>query len=147
MIMRKHMILGFLMGVAYFTLEGLWKGWTNIAMLFIGGLCAVLIGQLNDYPKYFKLKVWQQTLIGTGIILIIEFTSGMILNLGFGMHLWDYSHTWGNLYGQICVPYAFLWMILVPACIWLDDWLSWRLYGEGTPYRLRDNYFELITNR
>ena len=133
------------MGMAYFTLEGFWKGWTNIAMLFIGGLCAVLIGMLNDYPQYFKLKIWQQTLIGTTIILAIEFTSGMILNVGFGMHLWDYSHTWGNLLGQICVPYAFLWMILVPTCIWLDDWLRFKLYNEGTPYRLREIYWELIT--
>lgn len=143
--MRKHLILGFLMGMAYFTLEGFWRGWTNIAMLFIGGLCAILIGELNQNPRYFKLKIWQQTLIGTGIILVIELVSGLILNVGLGMHIWDYSHTWGNVLGQICLPYALLWTVIVPACIWLDDWLRFKLYGEGTPYRLREIYWELLT--
>ena len=143
----KHLLLGFIMGMIYFTLEGLWRGWTHIAMLFIGGLCATLVGQLNQYPQYYKFKIWQQSLIGTLIVLIIELISGLVLNVGLGLNLWSYSDMWGNLFGQVCIQYAVLWFILVPFCIWLDDCLRFKLYGEGKPYAIKEIYWELITLR
>ena len=69
------------MGMIYFTLEGVWRSNANIIMLLIGGICSVLIGLLNEYPQYYKLKIYQQTLIGTFIVLIVEFVSGMFFNV------------------------------------------------------------------
>lgn len=142
--MVKHLSLFFIMGMVYFTLEGFWRGSANIIMLFIGGLCALLIGLLNEYPQYYKLKIYQQSLIGTLIVLIIEFTSGIFFNVYLSLNLWNYSDTWGNLYGQICIPYAILWFILVPFCIWLDDFLRFKLYSEGEIYSLKEIYLDLI---
>jgi uncharacterized membrane protein len=89
--MKRFFILVFIMGMCYFTLEGFWRGWTNIVMLFVGGLCGALIGLLDEYPQYFNLKIWQQTLISWLVILVIEYASGMLLNIELGLGIWDYS--------------------------------------------------------
>jgi len=145
--MVKHLSLFFIMGMVYFTLEGFWRGNANIIMFFIGGLCATLIGSINEYPQYYKLKIWQQAAIGTLIVLVIEFVSGMVFNVMLGMNLWSYMDTWGNLYGQICISYALLWFLLMPFCIWLDDWLRFKLYGEGEIYSLKEIYWELVNRQ
>jgi len=145
--MVKHLSLFFIMGMVYFTLEGLWRGSAHIIMLFISGTCAVLIGLLNEYPQYYKLKIYQQSLIGTLIVLTIEFVSGMFLNVYLDLNLWNYLDTWGNLYGQISIPYALLWFLLVPFCIFLDDYLRFKLYEEGELYSLKDIYLELISGK
>lgn len=133
------------MGALYMVLEGLWRGWTNISMLAVGGLCSFLIGRLNEHPAFYNRKMWEQCLIGTVIILVIEFTSGMILNVWLGLHIWDYSNTWGNFYGQICLLYAFLWFLLVPTAIYVDDYLRYKLFGEEKPAGLSKNYKDLVT--
>jgi uncharacterized membrane protein len=143
--MKRLVTLGFIMGMVYFTLEGFWRGWTNIAMLFIGGFCGVIIGLLNEYPQFVKLKVWQQSLIGVPIVLVVELISGLILNIWLGYGIWDYSEMPGNLYGQICISYSILWFLLVPFGVWMDDWLRWKLYGQGRPYGLKKIYRDLIT--
>ena len=140
----KHLVtLWFIMGGLYMVLEGFWRGWTNISMLFVGGLCAVLIGLLDEHRK--KLKMWIQCIEGTIIVLIIEFVSGMILNVWLKFGIWDYSGTWENLYGQICLPYAALWFILVPTAVYTDDYLRYKLYGEKKPQGLFYNYKQLVT--
>ncbi|NMM64682.1 hypothetical protein HBE96_18915 [Clostridium sp. P21] len=140
----KDLILIFVMGALYMVLEGLWRGWTHISMLVVGGLCAFLIGRLNEYPKFYDRKMWQQCVIGTLIILILEFTSGMILNVWLGLDIWDYSNEWGNVYGQICVPYALIWFLLVPPAIYIDDYLRYWLFGEKKPQGLLKNYKNLV---
>ena len=39
-------------------------GWTSLWMFLVGGLCGVIIGSLNDNPRYNNLRIWQQVLIG-----------------------------------------------------------------------------------
>lgn len=142
--MKKLAILGFVMGMVYFTAEGFWRGWTNISMLFVGGLCCVLIGLLDENPRRLKLKIWQQCLLGTLIILSIEFISGVILNIWLKLHIWDYSQRWGNVKGQVCVAYGLLWFAITPIAIWLDDFLRWKLFGEEEPHAINQIYKELV---
>lgn len=142
--MKKLAVLGFIMGMMYFTAEGFWRGWTNISMLFVGGICSVLVGLLDEFPEHHKLKVWQQCLLGTSIIVSIEFTSGFILNIWLKLNIWDYSKQYGNVMGQVCLTYTILWFIITPAVIWLDDWLRWRIYGEELAYDIKQVYRDLI---
>ncbi|BCZ49431.1 hypothetical protein psyc5s11_54980 [Clostridium gelidum] len=143
----KDLLLIFIMGSLYMVIEGLWRGWTNISMLVVGGLCAFLIGRLNEYKAFYNRKMYEQCLIGTVITLVIEFISGLILNIWLGFNIWDYSDTFGNLYGQVCLPYAFLWFLLMPLAIYTDDYLRYRLFGEEKPVGLLDNYKDLITGK
>lgn len=141
----KDLILIFVMGTLYMVLEGLWRGWTHISMLVVGGLSAFLIGRLNQHPKFYDKKMWQECLIGTIIILVLEFTSGCILNLWLHLDVWSYANVPFNLLGQICLPYTLLWFMLVPACIYADDYLRYKLFQEKKPAGLLKNYKDLVT--
>ncbi|AZV56809.1 hypothetical protein [Clostridium sp. AWRP] len=141
----KDLILIVTMGAIYMVLEGLWRGWTHISMLVVGGLSAFFIGRLNEHPQFYDKKMWQECLIGTIIALILEFTSGMILNVWLDLDIWDYSNEPFNLYGQICLPYAVLWFFLVPFAIYVDDYLRYKLFEEKKPAGLLKNYKDLFT--
>jgi uncharacterized membrane protein len=125
-------------------LEGLWRGWTHISMLVVGGLSAFFIGKLNDHPKFYDRKMWQECLMGTAIILILELVSGMILNVWLRLDIWDYSNEPFNVCGQICLPYVVMRFSLVPFAIYVDDYLRYRLFGEKKPVGLLKNYKNLI---
>jgi len=141
----KDIILIFIMGALYMVLEGMWRGWTHVSMLVVGGISAFLIGRLNEHPVFYDRKMWQECIIGTAIILVLEFASGMVLNMWLKLDIWDYSNTWGNLYGQICIPYAILWFMLVPFCVFVDDYLRYKLFGAKKPLELLQNYKDLFT--
>lgn len=143
----KDLILIFIMGSLYMVLEGLWRGWTHISMLVVGGIAAFLIGRLNQHPKFYDRKMWQECLIGTVIILMLEFISGMVLNVWLKLAIWNYSNTWGNLYGQICIPYAVIWFLLVPLNVFADDYLRYRIFREKRPQGLLKNYIDLFMGR
>lgn len=138
--LKKDLILIFIMGGIYMILEGLWHGWTHISMLVVGGMAAFFIGKLNEGHILSKCKMWEQCMIGTLIILVLEFVSGVILNIWLQLGIWDYSDIWGNILGQICIPYAIIWFLLVPFNIYVDDYLRYRLFGEKKPEKLIQNY-------
>jgi len=142
---KKDLLLIFIMGALYMVLEGLWRGWTNISMLVVGGLCGYIVGKLNEQTVFYRM--WEQCLIGTVVILLIEFISGMFLNVYLQLGIWDYSDIWANLYGQICIPYAILWFLLIPFVIYVDDYLRFRLFAEQEPEEFRQNYINLFLGR
>lgn len=133
------------MGALYMVLEGLWRGWTNIAMLPVGGLCGFLIGKMNDW--FPEQTLWKKCLGGTGLILIVEFFSGMLLNVYLQLGIWDYAGMWGNIYGQICFPYAILWFILVPGVIYVYNYLKYFIFQDERPEFFWDNYRKLFLGR
>jgi uncharacterized membrane protein len=143
---KKNLILFFAMGALYMVLEGLWRGWTNISMLAVGGLCGFFIGKMNDGFGSNK-TILEKCLIGMIIILTIEFISGMVLNIYFHLGIWDYSNIWGNLFGQICVPYAILWFLMVPFVIYVYNYLKYFLFQEEAPGIIWDNYKKLFLGR
>lgn len=143
----KDLILICTMGDIYMVLEGLWRGWTNISMLVVGGLCAFLIGKLNEHPTFYNRKMIVQCFLGTFITLFVEFISGMILNVWLKFHIWDYNNTWGNICGQICLPYTLLWFILMPLCIFTDDYLRYKLFHEEKPSGLLEYYKNSFTGK
>jgi len=84
-----------------------------------------------------------QVLIGVGIILTLEFISGCIVNLWLNLNVWDYSNMPLNLLGQICLPFALLWIPLAFLAILLDDHLRYNWFGEEKP-RYRSIILEKI---
>lgn len=141
---KKDLILIFIMGSIYMVLEGIWRGWTHISMLIVGGISAFFIGKLNEGHAFSNRKMLEQCLIGTLIILALEFVSGVILNIWLQLGIWDYSNTWGNILGQICIPYAVIWFLLVPFNIYIDDYLRYKFFGEKKPEKLITNYKHLF---
>jgi uncharacterized membrane protein len=141
-------ILWFVLGMCYATVELLWRGVTYLPMIFVGGLCGLCVGLLNQHPIFCDRRIWQQCLIATALTLFIEYVSGYILNIRLGLHIWDYSSMPLNLNGQICLLYAALWFLLMPFAAYLDDWLRWKLFDEAQPPgRVLQNYKELFTGK
>lgn len=134
----KHSILFIIGGCIYLSIEIIYR-WlvnstpTHIAMFFIGGILFLLIGWLNEFYSW-NLSFVLQDIIGTGLVLLVEFIAGIILNLQFNLHIWDYSNIPGNILGQVCAPFAVCWIFLVAFAIILDDYLRYWLFHEEKPH-------------
>lgn len=138
----EYFILLVVGGSIYVTMEILFRGYSHISMFIVGGLCLCLIGVLNEFYKWDMYIEWQ-VLIGVGIILTLEFISGCIVNLWLNLNVWDYSNMPLNLLGQICLPFALLWIPLAFLAILLDDYLRYNWFGEEKP-RYRSIILEKI---
>src|SRR5699024_1934311 len=103
-----------------------------------GGTCFVIIGSVNKY--YFKDRkspLLIQLVISCLIITVSELLFGLILNIGLGLDIWDYSDMAYNFLGQICLRYSLKWFLLSIPAIVLYDYLNYWLFGEKKPdYKL-----------
>lgn len=120
-------------------------GWTSLWMIPVGGLCGVALGYLNEKSCFRKRTLVFQSFIGMFIILLIELTSGLVLNRLFDMGVWDYSGWPLNLWGQICAPVAVVWFLMGPLVFWLDDVLRHYMYDETKPDSLLLFYKRFFT--
>ena len=144
----KVLFIWFLMGMVYFTIEGFWRipsgGYSNIVMLFIGGLCGVLVGSINQIPKFQNMSIFTQSIIGAIIVLIIEYISGYILNIKLGLEIWDYSDMFLNINGQVCLTFGLFWFLLMPLTIWLEDYIRFKFWKEGEKYGIQEVYSKFL---
>ena len=128
----KHAVLALCGGCVYFLIEMAWRGHSHWTMAVLGGVCFVLIGDINEFIPW-KMPLILQGAIGSGIVTVLELVSGIILNLWLGLGIWDYSNMPFNLLGQICLPFTLLWVALSIVAVALDDWLRYWLFGEDRP--------------
>ena len=133
-IFAKIMTLWLWGGFLYYVIEMWWRHeFSHPSMFIVGGLCFLLLGGINNYLPWRMGIIWQ-ILIGAGTVTVIEFLSGLIINVWLQLNVWDYSDMPFNLLGQICLQYSFAWIILSAIGIFLDDYLRWKLYGEIKPH-------------
>lgn len=134
--MRKYLkclLLYGIGGLLYIALELAWRGHSHWTMFFLGGLCFVLIGAVNEVIPWC-MPLWEQTLIGVLIVTGSEFLTGCVVNLWLGWDVWDYSGLPGNILGQVCVQYVLLWVPVALAAVVLDDWLRFWIFKEERPH-------------
>lgn len=112
--------------------ELLWRGWSHGSMFLVGGACFYAVGSLNRHRA--DMSVLSQMVVGTVLITVVEFFSGLIINRMLLLHVWDYSAAPLNLFGQICLPFVLLWFPLSGAALFTEDWLRWRLFQEPMPH-------------
>ena len=131
----KNAVLGYLGGMGYMALELLWRGWSHGSMFVLGGVCFLLIGWLNR--MWPRMPLLFQGVLGAMLVTVLEFVSGVILNLWLGLGVWDYSREPYDLLGQVCPGYFFLWFWVVLGAVLLGNGLRRGLFGEAYPgYRL-----------
>lgn len=133
----KHLILFAIGGSIYILIETIYRHImcrppTHWSMFVLGGLAFLLIGELNEIFDW-KMPFWMQDLIGTLITVSLECVFGYVLNIYLGLGIWDYSNLPFNLLGQICLPFALIWALLVAVAIVLDDYLRYWLFDENKP--------------
>ena len=109
--MRKSNVLKFLIGgTVYGLIEILWRGYTHWTMVLTGGACFLLLIKTFGYVK--KYGIIPMAICGTVVITTIELIVGIVANIVLKMQVWDYSKMRGNLLGQICPQFSFLWFML-----------------------------------
>lgn len=128
----KNLFLFIVGGILYYLIEIIWRGRSHFSMFFVGGLCFVLIGKINEYISW-ETPVYIQSILGSIIITTIEFISGCILNIWLGLGVWDYSNIPFNLLGQICLPFSILWIFVSFIAIFIDDYIRYLFFGEEKP--------------
>lgn len=99
-------------GGIYVLIELIFRGYSHWTMLIVGGLAVLglyLISAMRD-------SLWKKWIMGTAVILTVEFVAGIVINIILGWKVWDYSGLRFNLYGQICLPFALCWLgLTIPA--------------------------------
>lgn len=94
-------------GLGYNMIELLWRGHSHWSMFFLGGTCFHLIGRIGKRARrYGVLAVGAAC---SAAVTVAEFLSGCLLNLRWKLNVWDYSHMYGNIRGQVCLLYSVLW--------------------------------------
>lgn len=129
----KYLILGSIGGAIYIVIELLYRGYTHWSMFCVAFFAFILIGLINEFISW-NISLWKQMLIGSGIVTVLEFISGYILNIKLGWHIWDYSNVPFNIMGQICIPFSIAWFFITLIAIIADDYLRYWLFGEEKPH-------------
>lgn len=129
---NKYVTLWGMGGLLYILMEVAWRGRSHWTMFFLGGLCFIRLGLINEVLPW-DMPLWQQVVIGAGIITVLEFMTGCVVNLWLGWGVWDYSNMTGNVLGQICPQYCLLWMPVSLCGIIMDDCLRYWWWNEERP--------------
>ena len=128
----KYLGLFAVFGLIYYGIEIWARGYSHIAMIAVGGMCGVVVGLINEDFDYDMPLLWQMFL-GAFCITVIEFVSGLILNVWLGLNIWDYSDKPFNILGIVCLENSVYWYFLSGVAIVLDDFVRWKFFGEDKP--------------
>ena len=127
----KCILLFVMGGTLYYSVELLWRGRSHISMFADGGVCFVLIGLLDEIAPGLPLSV--QAMLGAAIISTSEMIVGLVVNRWLELSVWDYSGIWGNLLGQVCLPFFTAWMPLSAFAAVADNVLRTLIFHEPWP--------------
>lgn len=122
----KYLLLFTFSGYIYVCLELIFRGYSDITMMFASSICAIPMIILNNKFTYeidFLLQLFLCSIFAT----LVEFIFGMLFNRDYS--IWDYRNMPLNLYGQICLPFSLLWMIIAACVIPLMDWIDCYIFG------------------
>lgn len=119
-------------GLGYGIIEILWRGGTHISMFVAGGLCFLIITAI-DSMELFGGRIFLEAPICALSITAVEFVCGVIVNLQLEMQVWDYSELPMNLWGQICLPFTALWLLLAIPALLASRLLRHEVFGEELP--------------
>lgn len=110
-------------GALYGAIEVIVRRNTHISMLLLGGLCLVILIKIaqGKAPRFFKC------VLGALIITLLEFVTGVIVNIWMQLNVWDYSDRFLNIYGQICPKFTVYWFLLSFVVFYLYDRFMFRL--------------------
>lgn len=132
----KYLFLFIIGGVVYYSMEMLFRGYSHYSMAILGGICFIACGLLNELLSW-NTSLLLQGLIGSGIITVLEFLTGVLVNMVLHLNVWDYSNMPLNVLGQICLPFSLLWVIIAIGAIILDDYIRYCFFDEEKPrYKL-----------
>ena len=122
---KKYILLFTVGGAGYGLIELIWRGHTHWSMLIAGGVCFILFSLIAD--KLYTLPLIIKAAVAAAATTAVELLFGLVLNVGLGMAVWDYSNMPLNLFGQICAPFSLLWCALALVFTPLAEMLNEKL--------------------
>lgn len=131
-LLLKYSVLFSYGGMLYVCIELMFRGRSDITMMFCGAISFVLIGLLNQIIPWKMSLLVQSIICGFLIVTPIEYLFGILFNSNFT--IWDYRMQPFNVGGQICLLFSVLWCLLSVAGIILDDYLRYWLFNEEKPH-------------
>ncbi len=101
--------------VGYSIIEYLFRGYTHWSMALTGGAC------LLAFYYYVKgnrnTPILAKAAVGACIFTVFEFFVGLVVNVWYKWHVWDYSGQPGNIMGQICPIFSLAWFMICLALL------------------------------
>ena len=102
-------------------------GTPHWSMSLTGGLVLLTVYTAERRTHH---TLWRRCLRSAGIITAYEFVVGCLVNLRLGWQVWDYSSQPGNVLGQVCPLFCFLWLMLSLPVLLLCGWLRHHMEPE-----------------
>ena len=128
----KYLFLFLFGGTVYCLIELLFRGHTHPSMYILGGICFIICGLYNEVLSW-ETPLVLQMFLGATSITILEFITGVFVNIILKLNVWDYSNMPFNILGQICLPFWFAWFFLSTIAIIVDDYIRYYFFGEEKP--------------
>ena len=122
----KQAVRLYIGGMGYVALELLWRGWSHGSMFLVGGICFLLISTTET----LSLPLLPRSVLCAVLVTAVELVSGLLINVALGLRVWDYGGVPYNLWGQICLPYFFLWTLVSAGAVLIDRALRRALFRE-----------------
>lgn len=120
----KEYFMCFAIGaVTYGLVEVVARGYTHWTMALTGGAVMLLLNLINQTKG---LSLFVRCLLGAFVITSLEFCVGMIVNVGFGWNVWDYSEKPLNIWGQICPQFTLGWFFISIPAYWVCNYVEKR---------------------
>lgn len=104
---KFYTILFFIGFFGYGLLEITWRGFTHPTMGLAGGVSLCVLSLIESKLK--ELNMIYKAILGGLFITSVEFTIGLIMNIGLNAGIWDYSLMPLNLLGQISFSFSVVW--------------------------------------
>ena len=105
-------------GFLYCLVEILFRGYTHVSMFGLGGICFLCIGGIRR--TFFGDVLAKKMLLCAGVITLLEFFCGLLVNVRLGLGVWDYSAMPMNVLGQVCITYTAAWCLLAVPAMGMD---------------------------
>lgn len=133
----RKLFLFIVCGFTYCSVEFIWRGYTDISMLILAGICGILFIDTPNNIFSFDLDYRLQIIISTILCTIAEGICGIIVNIILNFNVWDYSNLIGTFFfGQCNIIFVFAWMVMIgligiPLCDFVNYY--W-LHIDPQPY-------------
>ena len=121
---KRNALKFFIGGVGYGIIELLWRGRTHPTMLAAGGICFLAFSGISE--KFKSKPLIFKAVLCAIVVTAVELVFGLVFNIIFKMHVWDYSSQPFNLFGQICLKFSFAWLLLGLVFVPLADLINGR---------------------
>lgn len=131
----KYVLLSTFGGYAYVLIEIIFRGRSDVSMMFCASICVIPMMLLNNFFSY-EINFLLQIALCTISTTALEWIFGILYNSNH--RIWDYSGIFlSSPDGQVCVPFALVWGVISAFVIILMDYIDWQLFGympETPPY-------------